>query len=92
MITLSVTLAVARVPQYPESLGGGRFRVAAVRDLTTGHDSSQPDGRAVLPVSGSSQMVTFSFSRPEAVLTLRTSGTEPKIKWYSELRAAPGQT
>lgn len=78
--------------KYPESLGGGRFRVASVRDLTTGHDSAQPGGRAVLHVSASSQMITFTFSAPEAVLTLRTSGTEPKIKWYSELRAPPGQT
>ncbi|KAF0312671.1 Phosphoglucomutase-2 [Amphibalanus amphitrite] len=77
---------------YPTSLGGGQYRIGAVRDLTTGHDSGQPDGRAILPVSSSSQMITFTFSEPEAVLTLRTSGTEPKIKWYSEIRAQPGQT
>lgn len=76
--------------QYPAALAEGRFPVVGVRDLTTGHDSAQPDGRAVLPVSASSQMVTFTFSTPPAVLTLRTSGTEPKIKWYSELCAPPG--
>ena len=32
-------------------------RVTGVRDLTTGHDSTQPDNKAVLPVSASSQMV-----------------------------------
>ncbi|XP_043190190.1 phosphoglucomutase-2-like [Amphibalanus amphitrite] len=78
--------------KYPTSLGGGQYRIGAVRDLTTGHDSGQPDGRAILPVSSSSQMITFTFSEPQAVLTLRTSGTEPKIKWYSEIRAQPGQT
>lgn len=26
-----------------------------------------------------------------SVLTLRTSGTEPKIKWYSELRGADAE-
>ena len=76
--------------QYPESVGDGRFKVSAVRDLTTGHDSSQPDKRAVLPVSSSSEMITFTFSNG-CVLTLRTSGTEPKIKYYSEMCATPDQ-
>ena len=35
------------------------IRVTGVRDLTTGHDSTQPDNKAVLPVSASSQMVGF---------------------------------
>ncbi|KAG0710135.1 Phosphoglucomutase-2 [Chionoecetes opilio] len=75
---------------YPESVGGGRFKVTAVRDLTTGHDSSRPDQRAVLPTSSSSQMITFTFSNG-CVLTFRTSGTEPKIKYYSEMCATPDQ-
>ncbi|XP_045107656.1 phosphoglucomutase-2-like isoform X1 [Portunus trituberculatus] len=75
---------------YPESVGNGRFKVAAVRDLTTGYDSSQPDKCAVLPVSSSSEMITFTFGNG-CVLTLRTSGTEPKIKYYSEMCATPDQ-
>ena len=43
----------------------------------------------VLPTSSSSQMITFTFSNG-GVATLRTSGTEPKIKYYTELCAAPG--
>ncbi len=30
-------------------------------------------------------MVTFYFENG-CILTIRTSGTEPKIKWYSEIR------
>ncbi|XP_048852081.1 phosphoglucomutase-2 [Brienomyrus brachyistius] len=74
---------------YPKSCG--KFTVSGVRDLTTGYDSSQPDKKAVLPISKSSQMITFSFSNG-GVATMRTSGTEPKIKYYAELCAAPGNS
>lgn len=67
----------------------GKYQIESVRDLTTGFDSSQPDNKAVLPVSSSSQMITFSFDNG-MVVTLRTSGTEPKIKYYTELCAQPG--
>ncbi|XP_053712059.1 phosphopentomutase-like [Synchiropus splendidus] len=69
----------------------GRFTISAVRDLTTGYDSNQPDNKAVLPTSSSSQMITFSFANG-GVATMRTSGTEPKIKYYTELCAAPGDS
>jgi len=59
-------------------------RVCGIRDLTTGVDTDAADGRATLPVSTSSQMITFSFA-DGAVATLRGSGTEPKIKWYAEM-------
>lgn len=42
-------------------------------------------GLQILPVSSSSQMVTFTFTN-NVTITLRTSGTEPKIKYYSEIR------
>lgn len=76
---------------YPESVGNGRFVISEVRDLTTGYDSSQPEKKAILPVSASSQMITFTFANG-TVLTLRTSGTEPKIKYYSEMCATPEKT
>lgn len=44
----------------------------------------------VLPVSRSSQMITFTLQNG-VVATLRTSGTEPKIKYYTEFCAAPGK-
>lgn len=37
-----------------------------------------------------SQMVTFTFQNG-IVATLRTSGTEPKIKYYTEFCAQPGE-
>uniref|UniRef100_A0A665WPX9 Phosphoglucomutase 2 n=1 Tax=Echeneis naucrates TaxID=173247 RepID=A0A665WPX9_ECHNA len=74
---------------YPTECG--RFPISAIRDLTTGYDSSQPDKKAVLPVSSSSQMITFTFSNG-GVATMRTSGTEPKIKYYTELCTAPGNS
>jgi phosphomannomutase len=66
---------------YPKEIGG--FAVTYVRDLTIGYDSSQPDGRPTLPTDASAQMVTFRLENG-CCITLRTSGTEPKIKWYIE--------
>lgn len=74
---------------YPKSVKGDEYTIKYVRDLTTGVDTSQPDGKAVLPTSKSSQMITFTFDNG-VVLTLRTSGTEPKIKYYAEMCAQPG--
>ncbi|XP_028276050.1 glucose 1,6-bisphosphate synthase [Parambassis ranga] len=74
---------------YPKTCGG--VRIVHVRDVTTGYDSSQPDLRSVLPVSKSSQMITFTLQNC-VVATLRTSGTEPKIKYYTEFCAAPGKS
>lgn len=34
-------------------------------------------------------MITFTFANG-GVATMRTSGTEPKIKYYAELCAPPG--
>lgn len=73
---------------YPESLLDGKYKVIGVRDLTTGFDSTQPDKKARLPTSKSSQMITFTFDNG-LVATLRTSGTEPKLKYYTELCAPP---
>lgn len=74
--------------QYPSSIAGEKYAITSVRDLTTGYDSTKIDNKAVLPVSKSSQMITFTFDNG-LVTTLRTSGTEPKIKYYNELCASP---
>ncbi|ELU07916.1 hypothetical protein CAPTEDRAFT_179932 [Capitella teleta] len=66
----------------------GPYRILNVRDLTTGFDSRHPDKKADLPSSASSQMLTFYFENG-CEITLRTSGTEPKIKYYSELCVPP---
>ncbi|XP_073502309.1 phosphopentomutase isoform X2 [Phyllobates terribilis] len=75
--------------KYPKLCG--KFEVTGVRDLTTGYDDNQPDNKAILPTSKSSQMITFTFANG-GVATMRTSGTEPKIKYYAELCAAPGNS
>ncbi|KAK3731220.1 hypothetical protein QZH41_011197, partial [Actinostola sp. cb2023] len=84
---------------YPTSCG--EFKISGIRDLTTGFDNTQPDNKLiihsqgkvntnVLPTSKSSQMITFYFENG-CVATLRTSGTEPKIKYYTELAGKPGE-
>ena len=67
-----------------------RYVIKGVRDLTTGYDNQQPDNKAILPISRDSEMLTFQFANG-LVATLRTSGTEPKIKYYTELCAKPNQ-
>eukprot|EP01122_Echinamoeba_exundans_P010951 TRINITY_DN420_c0_g1_i1.p1 TRINITY_DN420_c0_g1~~TRINITY_DN420_c0_g1_i1.p1 ORF type:complete len:536 (+),score=130.88 TRINITY_DN420_c0_g1_i1:497-2104(+) len=68
----------------------GRFKISSIRDLTTpGYDSTQPDKKPILPVSRGTEMITFHFENG-AVATLRGSGTEPKLKYYTELPGAPG--
>lgn len=75
-------------PNYPSSVCGGKYQVVGVRDLTTGYDDTKPDKKATLPVSRSSHMITFWLDNG-VVMTLRTSGTEPKIKYYTEYCAPP---
>ncbi|KAF9027123.1 hypothetical protein BDZ89DRAFT_987490 [Hymenopellis radicata] len=71
---------------YPTSLA--YLRITKVVDLTTGYDSSNPPSfKPSLPIS-SGHMIQFRAESPERgvkiVLTIRTSGTEPKIKFYLE--------
>jgi phosphomannomutase len=42
----------------------------------------------ILPVSKSSQMITFTLEN-SCIITMRTSGTEPKIKYYTEFCSRP---
>ncbi|KAH8320360.1 hypothetical protein KR067_000298 [Drosophila pandora] len=73
---------------YPKSIMNGEYEIEGIRDLVTGYDSSTPDKKATLPTSSSSQMITFTFKNG-AVITLRTSGTEPKMKFYAEMCGKP---
>jgi hypothetical protein len=57
--------------------------VASVRDATLGLDTGEADGKARLPATPDSQMITFRFVNGTTT-TLRTSGTEPKLKYYVE--------
>ena len=51
--------------------------------LTPHHFSLSKDGKSKLPADPTSQFVTFTLENG-AVVSLRTSGTEPKLKWYVE--------
>jgi phosphomannomutase len=57
--------------------------VTRVRDLISGADTGEPSGRATLPTSRASPMITLWFANG-VVVTVRGSGTEPKVKWYAE--------
>ncbi|KAL7413282.1 phosphoglucomutase 1 [Mrakia frigida] len=71
--------------QPPTSLGG--LPITSVRDLTLGYDSTNaPSYEPDLPNSGG-EMITWIAGvegGERVVLTVRTSGTEPKIKYYLE--------
>ncbi|KAF9532444.1 phosphoglucomutase 1 [Crepidotus variabilis] len=71
---------------YPTSLGG--FQIYRIIDLTTGYDSGSPPlFKPTLPLS-SGHMIQIMGKQLDSsntfFLTLRTSGTEPKIKFYLE--------
>lgn len=93
---LEAIFDAARSSGMPKTLG--RCRVCAVRDLTKGTDSSQGDGKAILPSDSSSQFLTFTCSSPlgdsaieDMTISLRGSGTEPKVKYYSEIRISESE-
>lgn len=73
---------------YPTTMG--KYEIVRIRDLMTpGYDNGCPDNRPTLPI-GSSPMITFFFKNG-AVFTLRGSGTEPKLKYYTELPGPQGE-
>ncbi|EKE43006.1 phosphoglucomutase/phosphomannomutase family protein [Entamoeba nuttalli P19] len=67
----------------------GKYAVKSIRDLTVGIDTAQPDKKPLLPVSASTQMITYTFENG-CKATLRGSGTEPKLKYYIELPGKKG--
>lgn len=73
---------------YPKKIGSENVKY--VRDLTTGYDNQQPNYKAILPLSTSSEMVTLTLENG-SIATLRASGTEPKVKYYIELITEPGK-
>ncbi|KAF8636547.1 hypothetical protein AX17_003359 [Amanita inopinata Kibby_2008] len=75
----------AHFPSYPSQIAG--LQVTRVVDLTVGYDSGNPPAyKPKLPLS-SGHMIQFRAESGDGlkiVLTIRTSGTEPKIKYYLE--------
>ena len=74
--------------KYPASCGA--YTVTSVRDVTVGYDNSTSDKKSMYPLTPNSQMITFQLDNQYTV-TLRTSGTEPKIKYYGEIVKLPGE-
>ena len=68
----------------------GPYAVESIRFLgEPGYDSTTPDKKPTLPTSKSSPMMTIRFSNG-CVAQFRASGTEPKFKYYIELKGQPG--
>jgi Phosphomannomutase len=68
----------------------GPYEVESIRDLGfPGYDSTTSDKKPTLPVSKSSPMITIYFKNG-TVAQFRASGTEPKFKYYIEMRGKPG--
>jgi phosphomannomutase len=68
----------------------GPYEVESIRDLGfPGYDSTTKDKRPTLPVSKSSPMISIYFTNG-TVAQFRGSGTEPKFKYYIEMRGKPG--
>ncbi|MFH4975862.1 hypothetical protein AB6A40_002571 [Gnathostoma spinigerum] len=74
--------------EYPKAIG--KYPVKYVRDLNVMYDNEQPGNKPVLPESTSSDMITFTLTNG-SLATIRASGTEPKIKYYIELKTPPGK-
>mmetsp|Transcript_7178 Transcript_7178/g.15172 ORF Transcript_7178/g.15172 Transcript_7178/m.15172 type:complete len:201 (-) Transcript_7178:417-1019(-) len=87
--------AAARI--FDEMRNGGTYmthvagyEVTSIRDLgEPGYDSSTPDKRPTLPTSKSSPMITIGFKNG-CTMQFRGSGTEPKFKYYIEMRGKVG--
>ena len=69
----------------------GPYPVSSVRYLgEPGYDSQVlPDHKPTLPCSRSAPMITLRFENG-CVAQFRASGTEPKFKYYLEMKGQPG--
>ena len=73
---------------YPNAVAG--YELESIRYLgEPGYDSRTADKKPTLATSKSSPMLTLRFKNG-CVVQLRASGTEPKFKYYIEMRGEPG--
>ena len=68
-------------------------KISRIKDVTVGYDSNSIDLKSDLPITPDSHMIMFEFENDlnPISMILRTSGTEPKIKFYTEIKGQPGQ-
>lgn len=66
-------------------------RIVSIQDITMGYDSTTADHVCSMPRTPDSHMIMYEFANG-VTITLRTSGTEPKIKFYTEIAGQPGHT
>lgn len=64
--------------------------VTWVRDLGVGLDTKEAGGKAVLHWRAGDMMITLGLTQQQptplrATITMRASGTEPKLKYYLEV-------
>jgi phosphoglucomutase len=64
-------------------------KVTHITDVTCGYDSWAEGGVSDLPRTPEAQMIMFEFEN-KVCITLRASGTEPKLKVYSEVVSEAG--
>ena len=75
---------------YPSSVHVAGYGIESIRYLgEPGYDSLAADRKPTLATSKSSPMLTLRFKNG-SVVQLRASGTEPKFKYYIEMRGEPG--
>jgi phosphomannomutase len=68
----------------------GPYKIESIQDLgEPGYDSTKPDKKPTLPTSNLSPMMAIRFTNG-CVIQLRPSGTEPKFKYYIEMKGQPG--
>ncbi|PHJ20324.1 glucosephosphate-mutase gpm2 [Cystoisospora suis] len=65
---------------YPSKLGP--FTIKRIRDVARCYDSAEPEKKCALPAS--CEMLTIYLDNG-ATVTIRGSGTEPKLKYYAEM-------
>ena len=66
------------------------YEIESFRDLgEPGYDSLQADKRPKLPTSTTAPMMTIRLTNG-CIIQLRPSGTEPKFKYYTEMKGQPG--
>ena len=63
----------------------GSYEVTRIKDVSLGYDSSAGQRAEDKFVSPSAEMITFELGNG-TVMTLRGSGTEPKLKYYIEAK------